>query len=176
MSFFAPSTSCKEAADEHRERRTGEWAVGEEGVGIPHCPDKTTVAFSGASPTFSLTEIFFFFLTLFPYGTKPCSVCLKHVGIIWASEQNPLFLQLWEACVPGCVSSTSGGKDPYPSSVSLFGQACLEATSCHITWPLHPSGFSLVLLEPTEVWTHVGQSQNSVGPIQRLTDPQPKAN
>ena len=37
-------------------------------------------------------------------------------------------------------------------------------------------GLPLVLLEPIEIWTHVGQSQNRVGPIQRLTDRQPKAN
>lgn len=97
--------------------------MGKEGVGIPHCPDKTTVAFSGASPTFSLTEIFFFFFNII-------------------SLQNKTVLGLFEACgyylgfrAKPTLSAALGSLCAWLCFFNLWGQRPIPLLS----FPLWPS-------------------------------------
>lgn len=106
------------------------------GWGTHHCPDKTTGAFTGAFPTFCLTDSFFVFLFFVFY-----IISLRNKTVLGLSEacgynlgfraQPTLSAALGSVGAWLCFFSL-WGKDPYPSSVSLFGQACLEATSCHM--------------------------------------------
>ena len=72
-------------------------------------------------------------------------VCGYYLGFR-ATRKPTRSAALRSECAWPCVFGLRVREGPYPSSVSLFGQAGLEVTSRHLA--IHPSGFPLVLPGP----------------------------
>lgn len=150
---FAPQHMARRP----RSRTFGNWR-NQEWKGWSHRdhPDITAVACLGVSATLLHHKGFLYIVSL---RNRPFWVCAK-CGV--QSKRTGILSAATRSVRPSRAPSASGKRPKPDLMVSFFCQACLEATSCHVA--ASPLGL------PTLCWcTHMGQPQNRVGPIQRLT-------
>lgn len=162
--FLCPEAYCTEAPLQDLWRAEGMRSGGGMGWGwsLPPERNRIHVAVVGVSPAFCTTKMF----SIISLRDKPLlGLCGCFLGS-WPPENPPSPALTSAACVwRGRPAASLRGFPLWPGPSG--------GPSCHVA--ASPLGLSPELMEPFEVCTHV-VSPESAGPIQRLTDREPKTN